>query len=323
MTLVDWRDADAHTVARLYDDERRRWRRELSWETQTSWAIVEAGRQRGDIFGWILRDDAGDIRGWTFYVLADRDLQIGALSADRAIDMRELLDGVLASPEAMLASSISCFVYPAPASLLSALQRRRFSIRRSLYLSRSLAGVDNTAAVFEGGNLRLRPFRPTDMLGVVRLLCAAYQGSPAAACFAPHGRLDEWVRYVRQLIERQSCGRFLIESSVVADEPTTGRLVGAILTTSLSDDAAHVAQVAVVPDTARRGLGRALMSQSCVAAAQAGYASITLMVDEENLPARTLYAALGFSEMSAFVSARRAGLARTYIAPSIGRRIAV
>ncbi|MCX6537723.1 MAG: GNAT family N-acetyltransferase [Acidobacteria bacterium] len=322
MTLDDWRDANSTLVAGLYEDEQRRWQRELAWDTCTSWAIVEAGRQRGDVLGWILRDQTGEVRGWTYYVLFEGELQIGALSADRAIDVRELLDGVLGSPEASLASSISCFVYPAPASLLSALRRRRFSVRRSLYLTLPL-GADTFDRRPGAAGLRMRPYRSADMLGAVRLLASAYDGAPGAVCFAPHGRLDEWVRYLRQLIERQSCGRFLPEASFVADDPSSGRLLGAVLTTALSPGTAHIAQVVVGPQNARQGVGRTLLSQAFAAAGQAGYSSITLMVDEGNAPARTLYARQGFVECSAFASARRAGLVRINYGPSAGRRLAV
>lgn len=322
MTLDDWRDENRTIVAGLYDEEQRRWQRELAWDTRTSWAIVEAGRQRGDVLGWILRDHKGDVRGWTYYVLFEGELQIGALSAERAIDVRELLDGVLDSPEASLASSISCFVFPAPASLVSALRRRRFSVRQSLYLTRRL-GTETLDHRPEAANVRVRLYRDVDMLGAVRLLASSYEGAPSAVCFAPHGRLDEWVRYLRQLIERQPCGWFLPEASFVADDPASGRLMGAVMTTALSPGTAHIAQIVVGPQYARQGVGRTLLTHAFAAAERAGYSAITLMVDEENAPARALYGRQGFVECSAFASARRAGLIRISSGPSTGRRIAV
>jgi ribosomal protein S18 acetylase RimI-like enzyme len=322
MTLDDWRDADSTLVAGLYENEHRRWQRDLSWDTRTTWATIEAGRQRGDVLGWILRDQNGDVRGWTYYVLVDGELQIGALSGDRANDVRGLLDGVLESPEASLSSAISCFVFPAPTSLLSALRRRRFSVRRSLYQTRPLGTETNIQRPVPTG-IRIRPYRTADMLGAIRLLASSYEGAPGAAAFAPHGRLDEWVRYLRQLIERQPCGRFLPEASFVVDDPLSGRLAGAVLTTAVSDTTAHIAQVVVGPQRARQGIGGSLLQHAFAAAGQAGYSAVTLMVDEQNAPARALYAALGFAEGAAFVSGRRTGQIRSGYALSSGRRIAV
>ena len=246
MPLEDWRDADAMVVDDLYAQERRRWLDDLSWDTPAAWAIVEEGRARGTVPGWILRDSRGVVRGWAYYVLFDGELQIGGLTAKRAIDFRELVDGVLASPEASLATTLSCFVYPAPGSLVSALRRRRFAVRRSLYLARPLSAQDG-AGPAPRADLRVRAFRESDLLGAVRLLAAAYEGAPGAVSFAPHGRLDEWVRYVRQLMDTHGCGRFLADASFAAEDPATGRLVGLVLTTSLALETAHVAQVVVGP----------------------------------------------------------------------------
>ena len=327
LVLEDWRDADAGTIEALYAVERARWQEELAWDSGLAWATVEAGRLRGTVSGWILRDGAGRAQGWTYYLLFEGDLQIGALTADRAVDIRDLLDHVIDSPEASLASTISCFVYPVQPSLLSALRRRRFTVRQSLYLTRPLTAAAVTAGAPPA--VRLRPYRTTDMFPAVRLMSAAYEGSPAAACFAPHGRLDEWVRYTRQLIEAQPCGRFLPDASFAAEDPDSGRLLGLVLTTAVSAGVAHIAQLVIDPRSARRSVGRALMSLAFGAAQASGHSAITLMVDEGNVAARALYASLGFLETSAFVSARRPGQVRTYVSPartadlSVARRVAM
>jgi len=318
MTFDDWRDADPATVDGLYAAERERWLDGLQWETRRSWAIVEAGRQRGHVCGWILRDGAARVRGWTYYLLFEGELQIGALCADRAVDVRALLDCVMDSPEAGLASTISCFAYPTTPSFESALRRRRFAIRRSLYLSRPLTS-DDEGAVPAIEHARVRPYRQTDLLSAVRLMATAYEGAPGAVCFAPRGRLDEWVRYARQLVEAEPCGPFLAGASFAAEEAGTGRLLGLVLTTAVRPDTAHVAQIVVAPQAARRGIGRSLLAHAFGASRAAGHRAITLMVDEGNEPARALYARHGFGETSAFLSARRPGSTRV-MASSYGAR---
>ena len=113
------------------------------------------------------------------------------------------------------------------------------------------------------------------------------------------------------------------EASFVAADPSSGRLIGAVLTTGLSPDTAHIAQVVVGPQRARQGIGRTLLSHAFDAAGQTGHSAITLMVDEENAAARALYARLGFVECSAFASARRTGVVRVSTRPPAGRRVAV
>jgi ribosomal protein S18 acetylase RimI-like enzyme len=322
VTIEDWRDADPDLVQTLYARERERWQRDLGWDTEASWAIVEAGRTFGHVPGWILRDPDGSVLGWTFYVLHEGELQIGGLTAERAVDLRRLLDRVLDSPEASLATSMSGFIFPAVPSLVSALARRRFAVRRSLYLSKPLQAAGEAPAAAIAG-FRLRPFSDRDMLGAVRLLASAYEGEPGAQCFAPRGRLDEWVRYVRQLIETPACGVFLREASLVAEEVGTGRLAGLVFSTRLAPETAHIAQLVVGRQARRQGLGEALLARACAEASQAGATQLTLMVDEENARARSLYARHQFSQMSAFAFGRRRVQVRHGVPLSAPRRIAV
>ncbi len=309
MIVEDWRDAEPAVVGNLFETEAARWDRSLEWDSRASWAIVEDGRRRGNVSGWILRSGTGEVHGWTYYLLHDGELQIGGLTATRSSDYRLLLDRVLDSPEASRAAWVSAFVFPALPSLVSALSRRRFAVRRSLYLRRVLApGLDNPTLP-EGR--RLRRFASRDTFPAARLLATAYDGVPGAGCFAPHGRLDEWAQYLRQLIETPACGHWLPEASFVVEDPGSLRLAAAVLVTRLSAVAAHVAQIAVAADARGQGLGDLLLAHAGTAAISAGHSCMTLMVDEENAAARALYARHGFEERSAFVYARRRGQVRS------------
>ncbi len=320
MTIEDWRDTDAAVVRGLFAAEEARWRTTLRWDTEASWQIIEEGRLRGHVPGWILRSRSGEVRGWTYYVLHDGELQIGGMVAGRAIEMRQLLDRVLDSPEASLASSLSALVFPASASLVSALARRRFVVRRSLYLSKPLAEGSTEPAV--PGGLRLRAFRDSDLFPAARLLAAAYVGIPGAECFAPHGRLDEWARYLRQMMETPACGQWRPDASLVAEEVGRPGPQGMVLVTRLSAGTAHIAQIAV--DRAARGigLGELMLAHASARARETGDESMTLMVDEANEPARRLYAREGFRESSSFIYARRRGQIRTADVLDQTRRLA-
>jgi ribosomal-protein-alanine N-acetyltransferase len=309
MIVEDWRDADATVVRELFDVEAARWDSSLGWDSRASWEIVEEGRRRGNVSGWILRSSAGDVRGWTYYLLHDGELQIGGLTASRSTDYRLLLDRILDSPEASRAAWVSAFVFPAPSSLVSAMGRRRFAVRRSLYLRKPLAPGFGILPLPE--DRRLRRFAPRDTFPAARLLAMAYAGVPGSECFAPHGRLDEWARYVRQLLDTPACGRWLPEASFVVENPGTQALAGVILVTRLSAVTAHVAQLAVGSDARGQGLGNTLLIHAGAAALCEGPTCLTLMVDDGNVAARALYARHGFEERSAFLYARRRGHVRS------------
>jgi ribosomal protein S18 acetylase RimI-like enzyme len=320
MTIEDWRDADAAVVRELFAAEEARWRTTLRWETDASWRILEEGRLHGHVPGWILRSRTGDVRGWTYYLLHDGELQIGGMVAGRATEIRRLLDRVLDSPEASLASSVSALVFPASASLLSALARRRFAVRRSLYLSKTLTADRGPLAV--PGGFRLRTFTEHDLFPAARLLAAAYAGMTGAECFAPHGRLDEWARYLRQMMETPACGQWRADASLVVEAPGRPGLQGLVLTTGLSAGTAHIAQIAVDRSSRGLGLGESLLAHASARARAIGDDCLTLMVDEGNEAARRLYARDGFAECSSFVYARRRGQIRTAVVLDQTRRLA-
>jgi ribosomal protein S18 acetylase RimI-like enzyme len=298
VTLSDWRDAPETDVAPLYASETLRWRERLLWDTRPNWAVVEAGRRGGNVAGWLLRGRGGRCAGWTFYHLDRGTLQIGALCAESPSLIRQLLAAVLSSPEAALADTFSCFVFPDGPALASALRRQRFTVRESLYLHAGLA-TDWPAPA----GMPLRAWQPLDLSRGARLLQDAYRDSSGAALFAPAGADAEWGRYLAQLVYAPGCGAFdPALSPVIADAHA---LAGMAVVTRLADDVAHLAQLAVAPAQRRRGCAIALLQDVQRRAREAGLAHLTLMVDRDNAPARALYDRLAFVERGVFLHAHR------------------
>jgi N-acetyltransferase len=308
MTLRDWRDVSADTLAPVYAAELERWRTGLAWDLNASIDIIETGRRLGNVPGLVVCDAAGRAVGWTFYLLQGDVLQIGGLAGETGSAVRRLLDGVLAAPEVILARQVSCFVFPGSPAVASALTRRRFAVRRHLYLARDLplgpAAIAVDGSVRAGRpleNVEIREWDELDSAPAVRLFEAAYAGVAGAESFAPHGRLDEWLHYLRGLLHSPACGRLMPAACVVAEDKVTRRIVGLTLCGAIDSDVAHTSQVVVDPSVRGRGLGADLIRRSCDAAHRQGCRRITLLVEEGNRTARELYRGLGFEENNAFV----------------------
>lgn len=307
MTCGDWRDAPEEEIRPLYEAEGERWTRALDWNLQPSWAVVETARAAGQLPGVLARDRDGRITGWAFYLLHGDVLQIGALVGERAGIVRALLDAILASPEAALARELSSFLFPRGSAEQAAFVRRRISVYRHLYLRRVLGEADGATArqALEADGIRLRPWNDADGVALVRLLARAYRQAPSVRCFAPHERLEEWAHYLGQLLRTSACGRFLPGASYVAERIGTTDPIGLVVTTAISPRTAHIAQVAVEPELARSGIGRRLVRAASGAAQAGGHQQITLVVADENDPARRLYERLGFGEAAEFLFASR------------------
>lgn len=308
MNATDWRELDAERMAPLYAAERTRWATLLDWDAPSNWVLVEAARMQGTLPGYVVLDRSGTVSGWAFYYLHEDVLQIGGLTGRTASVARCLLDTIMRSPEAARAKDVSCFVLPdRPAS--SAFVQRRFDALRFLYLRRAIGGTHPATSATDGpvpvqplnDSVRLRRWRADDDApDTVRLLASAYDSSTAARCFAPRGGLDSWVHYVRQLIRTSACG-VLLPTGSFSIRASDGALCGVVLTTSIGPSAAHVAQLVVSPDHARQGIGRRLLDAACAAAASDGRRYVTLLVAEDNHPARALYSSTGFEERSQFL----------------------
>jgi ribosomal protein S18 acetylase RimI-like enzyme len=300
----DWRHAPSDLVARLFETERHRCIDALHWDMGPTFRSLETARANGHAAGLIAHDASGRVLGWTYYLLQNRRLQIGGLVADSGEVTRQLLDGALKAPEAEMAGEVLCFAFPVSASLEGALARRRFEVRKYLYLRKTLS-PSAPAAQDAAQPDRVRLWTEDDAVDTVRLMARAYAGVPSARSFAPKGTLEEWATYLAQLIKTPACGTFLPEASLVAQHPADDRLRGVVLTTALQRDTAHVAQMAIDPAYRRRGLARALMQSALERAAAAGYWRLTLLVAEENTAARELYASLGFEPHGHFLYATR------------------
>ena len=307
-TVQDWRDVSSTEVLPLLEAERRRWLDLLRWDLGPVLRLVEGARLRGEMPGLILRRPDGTVSGWAFYQLADGLLQIGAVQASTAAGVRQLLDGILAAPEAELASSWSCFLYPHSKSVASALVRQRFELQEPHYLEANLCTMPGLSEPVD--NSGLSPLSTQDGAAAVRLLARAYAGDPAARAFAPNGRLDEWAQYLGRIFATPIVGAWLPDASLIATTSSRDKLAGLVMTTEVARGIAHIAQLAVDPTIRRQGLGRRLLLAAASRSASLGAERLTLIVDEENAAARALYASLGFISRGTFVFGQRGPVSR-------------
>jgi GNAT superfamily N-acetyltransferase len=301
VNIHDWRSDPSGTFASIYAAETMRWSQSLHWDTRLNWLEVEAARLAGRLPGLVARDAAGSICGWTFYLLHNGVLEIGALQSTSARVTGALIAGAQASADGADASSVVLFAHSEAPGLAAQLQARGFAVGRYLYLS-ALLGDMATADRAEPVDLRLYD-QARDRAGVADLLAAAYSHDDRARPFVRSGRPHEWAAYLGQLLTTTGCGTFLPAASFVAAVAPAARLHGATLVSRLAADTVHLAQVVVRPEAQGAGLARGLIAASLQAASQQGFSRATLLVGEGNGRARRLYAHLGFAPVSGFVSA--------------------
>jgi ribosomal protein S18 acetylase RimI-like enzyme len=293
MRLVDWREAPA-----VLQEECDTWQAELGWDLSASWRDVEPARSRGQLPGFLAYDDRGRPAGWTLFLRHRDALQIGAIVAVDAATTSALVEGIVAAPEARGASMALSFTRAQAPGLADELRAHDFDTESYRYCEASTELVTGVGA-------NIRTWAPSDMPAITELLGAAYAPSTELRPFAPDGRVEEWTDYLRQLVGTNACGAFLPDASAVVGVCPSGRLDGAVLTTTIDPRTAHIAQVAVSPVAQGQGLGGRLVSWASAMAHVAGYTRITLLVAARNQAANALYARLGFSQTALFLAAVR------------------
>ena len=300
MRLDDWRNLPDGAMTSVYETERARWANGLQWDLEPSLQILERARSEGRLPGLVVRGPGKSVVGWTYFLVQQGVLQVGALQARTADGVRLLLDAIFKTPEASLAQEVLLFVYPDSPACESALQRRRFAVTRYWYLRRAL---ERSCVV--PVDPALRSVRDADGPDLVRLFARAYASVPGARCFAPHGRLDEWAQYLGQLTRGAALGQFLPEASLVMPGTGPSHLVGASLVTGLSDRTLHLAQLVVDPASRRRKLASRMLDGMLAWGVAHDRAVATLLVSEQNAEARALYDARGFVQTGYFLHAER------------------
>lgn len=307
MRVEDWRNVGADVVEPLLEAERARWIDALGWDPGEAFRQLEDGRSHGHVPGLVAFDGRGGPAGWTYFVVHNRTLQIGALIARSGDTVRLLLDHVLASPEARLATALHAFCFPDGSSVGSALRRRRFDVQSYHYLH---ADAQAAAGIAEPAIERIVPWEGSDLPAAVRLFARAYAGSGSARCFAPNGRIEEWAHYLAQLTHTSACGVFRADASFVIRDAAGLRLEAAIIATTVGPGMAHIAQVAVDPSVRRRGIGRQLVAAVARAAIDSGQPRLSLLVAGDNTAATALYERAGFAPGPSFLFACRPPLRR-------------
>jgi ribosomal protein S18 acetylase RimI-like enzyme len=305
MIHEDWRDAASGLVERLLAAEEQRWGAHLGWDVGPALRQADEARRAGVLPGVVVRSRAGEPLALSFFDASHGVVRIRALTGTSAGALRLMLDLICLSPEAQLATGLTCLVFPTTTSAASALARQRFALESRPYLSLSLASCPRLS--WDRGPVRA--WVTEDVAPVTRLLARAYTGDREARCYAYRGRLDEWARYAAQLLQSPLAGTFEPAWSFVAESHC--EFLGAVLCTRVSPVTAHIAQVVTDPAHRRRGVASGLLGAACRAARQSGIERITIHTSEQNAGTRALAAHMGFLPTAwSFLYAHRGPIAR-------------
>jgi ribosomal-protein-alanine N-acetyltransferase len=136
------------------------------------------------------------------------------------------------------------------------------------------------------------------MIAFIRRLLAP--GEPALS-EAVLGDAPEFARLHAACFQRgwseEEFARLLIEQNVVAHRARIAKAVAGFILSRQAVDEAEILSIAVAAAYRRRGLARRILDLHLRRLAGLGVRTVLLEVDEDNAPARRLYARAGFHEV--------------------------
>jgi ribosomal protein S18 acetylase RimI-like enzyme len=294
VTLVEWAALAPETLHPLYQQEEARWRTNLGWDTTAAWATIEQARVSWGLPGIVCCDATNRIVGWTFYLPRDHELELGGIVADAPEVTAALLEHVSQRSGGLL----SGFIYARASGLHEACAAAGMQQAPYAYMVR-----DTNRAPYNHPTRGIRAWRNTDAPATAALLQGAYAG--AGRLFARNDSPAEWRGYLDNLVSHSGCGTLRPDLSRLVE--IDGQLAAIALVTALGVDMAHLAQLAVAPAYRRSGVGRVLLGEALKVAHAAGYRELSLLVAEDNAPARQLYASWDFRPRAKFVWLRGRG----------------
>jgi ribosomal protein S18 acetylase RimI-like enzyme len=309
---LDWSTASAEALQPLYAREGASWSRDFDWDMDDAWAQIETARHAGRLPGVVIEDATDAARGFAFCFIDDGVAQLGPVVCDAAEDALPLVANTLAQARRAGAWAASYFGPSRGPHLERALVDAGFTVGRHAYLARDLRDLEPAT---ESGGPDARAYQRWSgglATPAAALLQAAY-GSDGPH-FARDGRLDQWHRYVRSLMDHTGCGRLDPASTLAWCEGH--RVMGLALVTRIGPGVAHLAQLAVHPDARGLGRGGALLDTAMARARAAGCVRMTLLVDESSAQARRVYDKRRFTQAGCFLAASMTMVLRPPGAPA-------
>jgi GNAT superfamily N-acetyltransferase len=315
MPIVDLRQLTSRQLDPLLAEEVEQWRRELSWDYNTSVELIKKFLDARSLTGSAVIED-GQLAGYAFYVLEEQKGLVGGLFVSSRFSQQELGKMLLADTLTTLRgiprmARVEVQLIPFGYALDPILSEHGFRLYMRQFMLASLAPADGgpvldvlSGLIREGAGAGLildrwehRYFEPC-----ARLIQFAYANHVDGEINDQYRSESGALRFLKNIIVLPGCGQFLPEASFVLREPHSHSLVGAVLNSRVSDGVGHTMQICVMPGFQGHGLGRRLMDASMGALRARQYTAVSLTVTSTNEHAVRLYERLGFTTIKRFAA---------------------
>lgn len=304
MQVARFSDADHERMGPVFQEEIHCWRDSLHWDYGPSAELIKQFVSNQTLPGYSLRNEFGDVVGYTYYVVNSPVGFIGGLFVMRRqaslpaynLLFQNAFQALLANPGV---ERIECQLFPFNEDVTPLFEEAGFEARRRYFLSLSLADEADRSGDLRDLPVTIQEWKPEFFEEATAVIRNSYRNSPDFELCLDYQSVEGCARFLRNLIENPGCGAFDPgESTLAFDE--NGNLCGLLIVTRISDQVAMIPQISIRRDWQGRGIGTALLRKFFHSAKESGLSRVTLSVSADNEGAYRLYRRLGFGESQVF-----------------------
>jgi ribosomal protein S18 acetylase RimI-like enzyme len=308
MRIIPLAQADLAALEALFDEQCDEWLRLLRWDyTGPSRLIRQVARQR-ELSGFVAIRGGATI-GFSYYVIEASRCSIGDIyvsrgargaGADRLM-AQAILEKLNRLPRMRRVESQCVGVGNEGANEL--FKAHGFQHYERFYMMTDLAGADRGAPQREGRarqDFSVRPWREQDFTQAAQVIHRSYVGKPDSRINSQYATEEGCAELLMILTDHVWCGYFLPQVSRVAINSATGKLVGALIGSRITESTGHIGQISVDPDYQGLGLGRRMIYGALSEFRRRGFSHASLAVTSANAGALHLYESCGFRTVHTF-----------------------
>jgi ribosomal protein S18 acetylase RimI-like enzyme len=284
----------------LWQREERWWREQLFWDISGTIAMLKPVIERGGLPGKAVRVGARTV-ACAYYMIAERlgvicGLVVSPEWSSAGVGgmlLNETVADIRRQGVPRIESQVVAIDCP---WLTPVFEREGFRTYwrefLRLDLGRSRGPVSPLAMV------HLEPWQGTHLREAAPIMQMAYGGGVDAEINELYRTSDGCGAVLNDILTQGGCGVLVAQASALARH--RGRGIGFAVVTEIAPRQAHLAQVVVLPEYQRRGVGRWLLGYSLSRLAELHFDTLSLIVSRSNHRALRMYRAMEFQSVLSF-----------------------
>jgi len=300
MEVTSLPDASSFQLSALFREEGAHWKKQLFWDYGQTLELVERLVASRALPGFVLRD-GNEVVGYSYFVV---DRPVGFIGGLYILDSHAALANYHQLIKRLVVTMcgldemqrIESQVMPFNVEFSPIFVSLGFEALPRYFLTASMGSkqvLEKVELSEKVESYSIQAWQPQFLMAATEVICDSYVESPDAVLCRDYQSRKGCTRFLRNLIESPTCGRFSRQDTRVVQDQS-GKICGVLIATKINGDTGMVPQLSIRRDCQGKGLGSWLLAEYMRSAALAGLKRVSLSVSQANKRAFKIYQRFGF-----------------------------